>query len=132
MTTSRIPAAPVAVAVRARRLEVVNRLIAVLKLNPKNAWIHSRRQIRQIARSIRRLARGTTTRPAQNIHTEPIGGQYHPATIERYIRPVVWEISGKLLSASGKWRPIRDGVTCVSPHAYARRSNYALASDHGP
>jgi hypothetical protein len=34
-------------------LEVVNRPIAALKLNPKNARIHSRRQIRQIARSIR-------------------------------------------------------------------------------
>jgi DNA modification methylase len=45
--------APALGGVRVRRLEVVNRLITALKLNPKNARIHNRRQVRQIARSIR-------------------------------------------------------------------------------
>jgi hypothetical protein len=48
------------------------------------------------------IGRGTTTRLAQIIHTKAIGRQYRPATIEKYIRPVVPEISGKLLLGSGK------------------------------
>jgi len=53
MATSRKSRAPDPDRVGTGRLEVVNRPITALKLSPKNARIHSRRQIRQIARSIR-------------------------------------------------------------------------------
>ena len=36
-----------------RRLEVVNRPLAVLKLDPKNPRLHHQRQVRQIARSLK-------------------------------------------------------------------------------
>lgn len=81
--------------------------ILVAKPGPKKGHATGKAGICEMAERLLRdrkvpIGRGTTTRLAQIIHIEPIGRQYRPATIERYIRPVVREISGKLLLASGK------------------------------
>jgi hypothetical protein len=79
----------------------------VAKPGPKKGHATGKAGICEMAEQLLRdrkvvIGRGTTTRLAQIIHNEPIGQRYHPATIEKYIRPVVREISGKLLLASGK------------------------------
>jgi hypothetical protein len=81
--------------------------ILAAKPGPKKGHATGKAGICEMAERLLRdgkllICRGTTTRVAQMIHAEPIGRQYRPATIERYIRPVVREISGKLLSAPGK------------------------------
>jgi hypothetical protein len=95
----------------ARRVEGIVSIwpaaIPVAKPGPKKGHATGKAGICEMAEQLLRdrkvvIGRGTTTRLAQIIHTEPIGRQYHPATIEKYIRPVVREISGKLLLASGK------------------------------